>query len=445
MVVNSMSYATYERYKDSGVDWLGAIPEHWQLKRLKYVLAERNERSKTGEEPLFMVSQKYGLVVRADYHDKAEIAQSNIDNKIVYKNDLVFNKLKPHLGVFYKSEIDFKGLVSPDYAVYKVKNYIYDMKYLELLFRNPKYIEQFIIRATGIVEGLIRLYTTELFELPVMIPPREEQEKILNFLHGKTAQIDQAIALKQQQIEKLNEYKQIVIQNAVTKGLNPNAPMKDSGVEWIGDIPEHWEIIRFRNAFRFNKGLNITKENLNDEQGILCLNYGEIHSKYGFEFIPNVHPLKFVDESYLKNNQKSLLNDGDFVFADTSEDIEGSGNFSYINGQDLVFAGYHTLIAKPKINFNSRFIAYVLDSSAFRNQVRVRVKGVKVFSITQAILKTTFIWLPTEQEQNEIVKYLDEKMQKFNNAKIAYQIQIDRLKEYKNILINQAVTGKIKI
>lgn len=392
-----------------------------------------------------MVSQKYGLVVRADYHNKAEIAQSNIDNKIVYKNDLVFNKLKPHLGVFYKSEIDFKGLVSPDYAVYKVKNYIYDMKYLELLFRNPKYIEQFIIRATGIVEGLIRLYTTELFELPVMIPPREEQEKILNFLHGKTAQIDQAIALKQQQIEKLNEYKQIVIQNAVTKGLNPNAPMKDSGVEWIGDIPEHWEIIRFRNAFRFNKGLNITKENLNDEQGILCLNYGEIHSKYGFEFIPNVHPLKFVDESYLKNNQKSLLNDGDFVFADTSEDIEGSGNFSYINGQDLVFAGYHTLIAKPKINFNSRFIAYVLDSSAFRNQVRVRVKGVKVFSITQAILKTTFIWLPTEQEQNEIVKYLDEKMQKFNNAKIAYQIQIDRLKEYKNILINQAVTGKIKI
>ena len=440
-----MSYATYDSYKDSGVDWLGAIPEHWQLKRLKYVLAERNERSKTGEEPLFMVSQKYGLVVRADYHDKAEIAQSNIDNKIVYKNDLVFNKLKPHLGVFYKSEIDFKGLVSPDYAVYKVKNYIYDMKYLELLFRNPKYIEQFIIRATGIVEGLIRLYTTELFELPVMIPPREEQEKILNFLHGKTAQIDQAIALKQQQIEKLNEYKQIVIQNAVTKGLNPNAPMKDSGVEWIGDIPEHWEIIRFRNAFRFNKGLNITKENLNDEQGILCLNYGEIHSKYGFEFIPNVHPLKFVDESYLKNNQKSLLNDGDFVFADTSEDIEGSGNFSYINGQDLVFAGYHTLIAKPKINFNSRFIAYVLDSSAFRNQVRVRVKGVKVFSITQAILKTTFIWLPTEQEQNEIVKYLDEKMQKFNNAKIAYQTQIHRLKEYKNILINQAVTGKIKI
>ena len=205
--------------KNSGVDWIGDIPEHWQMKRLKYVLDERNERSKTGEEPLFMVSQKYGLVVRADYHEKAEVAQSNIDNKIVYKNDLVFNKLKPHLGVFYKSEIDFKGLVSPDYAVYKVKNYIYDMKYLELLFRNPKYIEQFIIRATGIVEGLIRLYTTSLFELPVMIPPKEEQETILNFVKNENDKIDISQQNLEKQIDRLKEYKNILINQAVTGKL----------------------------------------------------------------------------------------------------------------------------------------------------------------------------------------------------------------------------------
>ena len=202
--------------KNSGVDWIGDIPEHWQMKRLKYVLDERNERSKTGEEPLFMVSQKYGLVVRADYHEKAEVAQSNIDNKIVYKNDLVFNKLKPHLGVFYKSEIDFKGLVSPDYAVYKVKNYIYDMKYLEILFRNPKYIEQFIIRATGIVEGLIRLYTTSLFELPVMIPPKEEQEAILKFVKIENDKIDISQQNVEKQIDRLKEYKNILINQAVT-------------------------------------------------------------------------------------------------------------------------------------------------------------------------------------------------------------------------------------
>lgn len=202
--------------KDSGVDWIGEIPEHWNVKRLKYVLEERNERSKTGEEPLFMVSQVHGLVVRADFHEKAEVAASNIDNKIVYKNDLVFNKLKAHLGVFFKSNIDFKGLVSPDYAVYKSKAYISDIKILELLFRHPSYIEQFVIRATGIVEGLIRLYTSELFDIAVPIAPENEQRDIISFVESQGLKHDQAIAIQVQQIEKLKEYKTTLINSAVT-------------------------------------------------------------------------------------------------------------------------------------------------------------------------------------------------------------------------------------
>ncbi|MEZ8318086.1 restriction endonuclease subunit S [Vibrio splendidus] len=202
--------------KNSGVDWIGCIPEHWNVKRLKYVMEERNERSKTGEEPLFMVSQVHGLVVRADYHEKAEVAASNIDSKIVYKNDLVFNKLKAHLGVFFKSNIDFKGLVSPDYAVYKSKAYISDMKILELLFRHPSYIEQFVIRATGIVEGLIRLYTSELFDIAVPIAPENEQREIISFVESESLKYDQAIAIQVQQIEKLKEYKTTLINSAVT-------------------------------------------------------------------------------------------------------------------------------------------------------------------------------------------------------------------------------------
>lgn len=444
MVVNSMSYATYDSYKESGVDWLGAIPSDWQSKKLGILLTEFSKKNNPNL-PLLSITRELGVITR-DMDDQESnhnfIPDDLSGYKLLKEGQFGMNKMKAWQGSYGISK--YTGIVSPAYYVFDVSNEIYP-NFFNIAIRSKFYVDFFGSASDGVRIGQWDLNKTRMREIPFIFPSLEQQKKIYEFLSKKIKQIDQAIALKQQQIEKLNEYKQIVIQNAVTKGLNPNAPMKNSGVDWIGDIPEHWDVIRFRNAFRFNKGLNITKENLNDEQGILCLNYGEIHSKYGFEFIPNVHPLKFVDESYLKNNQKSLLNDGDFVFADTSEDIEGSGNFSYINGQDLVFAGYHTLIAKPKINFNSRFIAYVLDSSAFRNQVRLRVKGVKVFSITQAILKTTFIWLPTEQEQNEIVKYLDEKMQKFNNAKIAYQIQIDRLKEYKNILINQAVTGKIKI
>ena len=202
--------------RDSGVEWIGEIPEHWEVKRLKYVLDERNERSKTGEEPLFMVSQVHGLVVRSEYHDKAEVAQSNVDNKIVYRNDLVFNKLKAHLGVFFKSNIEFEGLVSPDYAVYKAKAHIEDLKYLEHLFRHPAYIGQFIIRATGIVEGLIRLYTGDLFDIEIPVPPSKEQTDILLHIDTESAKIDKAIELQQQQIDRLKEYKATLINSAVT-------------------------------------------------------------------------------------------------------------------------------------------------------------------------------------------------------------------------------------
>lgn len=202
--------------KDSGVEWIGEIPEHWEVKRVKYLLEERTERSINGEEPLLMMSQVHGLVVRSDYHTKAEVAQSNEGNKIVKKNDLVFNKLKAHLGVFFKSSIDFDGIVSPDYAVYYSKGIIEDLKFLELLFRNPEYIKEFICRATGIVEGLIRLYTSDLFDIHVAVPPKKEQKEILDYIETASAKIETAISLKEQEIEKLQEYKSSLINSVVT-------------------------------------------------------------------------------------------------------------------------------------------------------------------------------------------------------------------------------------
>lgn len=202
--------------KDSGVEWIGKIPEHWEAKRLKYILDERNERSKDGSEPLFMVSQVHGLVVRSDYHDKAVVAKSNDGNKVVYKNDLVFNKLKAHLGVFFKSNIEFKGIVSPDYAVYYSTRSIPDVKFLELLFRCPEYIDQFICRATGIVEGLIRLYTGDLFAIHVSVPPVQEQINILEHIETISSKVESAISIKEQEIQKLKEYKATLIDSAVT-------------------------------------------------------------------------------------------------------------------------------------------------------------------------------------------------------------------------------------
>lgn len=214
---------------------------------------------------------------------------------------------------------------------------------------------------------------------------------------------------------------------------------KDSGVEWLGEIPVHWRINKLRYLFTFGKGLTITKENLQDE-GIPCINYGEIHSKYGFEISSQINLLKCVDKKYLKNNSDSLLLKGDIIFSDTSEDIDGSGNFSQLISDDIVFAGYHTIIAKPSNRKNWRFYAYLLDSKELRSQVRHAVKGVKVFSITQAILRGLSVWLPTDDEQEKIAAFLDHETAIIDNLIEKQQQLIELLKEKRQAVISHAVT-----
>lgn len=304
----------------------------------------------------------------------------------------------------------------------------------------------------GIREGKNISYAELSYSL-IPIPPLTEQTAIANFLDKKTSLIDDAIELKEKTITLLKEQKQILIQELVTgkrvwdKTQNcwtKPTEVKYSGVEWIGEIPKDWKVMRLRNVFTFSKGLTITKEDLEDE-GVYCVNYGEIHSKYGFELNPDIHPLRCVNEDYLVNYTNALIYKGDFVFADTSEDFEGSGNFTYLNHDEPIFAGYHTVIARPMINFNSRFLAYEFQSLNFRSQVRARMKGVKVYSITQSILKDMTAWIPSQDEQNQIVNMLDNESAKIDRAIALQEQKIEKLKELKATLIDSAVTGKIKV
>jgi type I restriction enzyme S subunit len=219
----------------------------------------------------------------------------------------------------------------------------------------------------------------------------------------------------------------------------PYPKYKDTRIDWLGNIPEHWGTSKLRYMFSFGKGLTITKENLQDS-GIPCVNYGEVHSKYGFEVDPSKHPLKFVGEQYLTSSPSALLEKGDLVFADTSEDIEGSGNFTQLISNHSIFAGYHTIIARPKDRTNSRFYAYLLDSQELRTQVRHAVKGVKVFSVTQAILRGIDIWLPDAIEQSKIANFLDHETAKIDTLIDKQQQLIKLLKEKRQAVISHAVT-----
>lgn len=214
---------------------------------------------------------------------------------------------------------------------------------------------------------------------------------------------------------------------------------KDSGIEWLGEIPSHWGMSKLRYLFDFSKGLSITKENLQDE-GIPCVSYGEVHSKYGFEVDPRKHSLKCVSENYLNSSENALLKKGDFVFADTSEDLKGSGNFTYLVNDDQIFAGYHTVIARPYNSSISRFYAYLFDSKEFRSQIQLGVKGVKVFSITQAMLRSADVWLPSNNEKHKIVNFLDHETAKIDTLIAKQENLIELLKEKRQAVINYAVT-----
>lgn len=216
--------------------------------------------------------------------------------------------------------------------------------------------------------------------------------------------------------------------------------MKDSGIEDVGLLPLSWTVVPFWKYFSFSRGLQITKANLVDD-GVPCISYGGIHSRYTRFVNPMSDELPFVPLDYLESNKKCLLNKGDFVFADTSEDIEGSGNFSCVREQALLFAGYHTIVCRLNhVGINSNFLAYLFDSYPFRKQIQKKVNGIKVFSITQAILKSTKFWLPSLEEQSRIANFLDTQCSEIDSLTADIEKQIETLQEYKKSVITEAVT-----
>lgn len=201
------------KMKDSGVEWIGEIPEDWNIGRVKFLLDERNERSIYGKEEPLSMSQKIGIIPTKQMNQVPHMAASFVNAKICYPNDLVFNKLKAHLGVFSVSE--YHGVVSPDYAVYFENKYSH-AKYLEYLFKTPQCINEFKKRITGVGQGLSRLYTSELYDVIVPTPTKEEQIRIANEIRNKCEAINNLIKKKQTAINKLEEYKKSLIYYAVT-------------------------------------------------------------------------------------------------------------------------------------------------------------------------------------------------------------------------------------
>lgn len=220
--------------------------------------------------------------------------------------------------------------------------------------------------------------------------------------------------------------------------------MKDSGIEWIGEIPEGWEVKPLKSLFSFGKGLPITKENL-IEKGVPVISYGQIHSKSNPGTRLQQDLYRYVDKSYLQTGSNSLVHQGDFIFADTSEDLEGCGNCVYVDNETELFAGYHTVVLQKKESENNKYLSYLFKTDVWRKQIREKLVEVKLYSITRKVLKTTTVILPPKETQQKIATYLDEKCSQIEQTIQNQQQVIEKLKAYKQSLITEAVTGKVKI
>ena len=229
----------YDTYKDSGVKWLGKIPGHWETMKSKYLWKESFSVSENGNEELLSVSQ-YDGVTPAKGDSRSESLKGY---KIVSKNDLVINIMLAWLGGLGVS--DYDGLVSPAYCIYKLCH-ASNPKYLHYLYKTPLYLAEFARHSSGVVPSRWRMYTDDFGQVISLLPPKKEQDAIVDYLDEKMAKIDAGIAQQQKMIELLNERKQIIINRTVTRGLNPDAKMKDSGVEWIGEIPVGWKMMALR-------------------------------------------------------------------------------------------------------------------------------------------------------------------------------------------------------
>lgn len=437
MVVSSMSYATYERYKESGVDWLGAIPSDWQSKKLGILLTEFSKKNNPNL-PLLSITRELGVITR-DMDDQESnhnfIPDDLSGYKLLKEGQFGMNKMKAWQGSYGISK--YTGIVSPAYYVFDVSNEIYP-NFFNIAIRSKFYVDFFGSASDGVRIGQWDLNKTRMREIPFIFPSLEQQKKIYEFLSKKIKQIDQAIALKQQQIEKLGEYKQIVIQNAVTKGLNPNAKMKDSGVAWIGDIPEHWEMVSIKRIAKISPKVDLSNYKLDEKVTFLPMEKVSSNGDIDCEILKPIREVKQGFTAFKKNDVilakiTPCFENGKGALLDKLETEIGYGSTEF-----------HVLRASKRIK--AYYLYLITHSSNFLTLGEAMMTG----SAGQKRVPTDFVAnyqfpLPPMSEQQQIIEYVENLNRKISDTIQSYQTQIDRLKEYKNILINQAVTGKIKI
>ena len=406
--------------KDSGIPWIGEIPKDWEVCFIKQIMRNKSIKGYPNEMVLSLY-RDYGVVPKDSRSDNHNVTSEDTSSyKFVEVGDFVINKMKAWQGSMAVSE--YRGIISPAYYICRFTSTDINKRYIHYLLRNDSYKTEYMRLSSGLRVGQWDLNIDDFLRIMMILPPLAEQQRIAEFLDRKCAEIDEMIALQEQIIEELKAYKQSVITEAATKGLNPDVPMKDSGIEWIGQIPEHWDV----------KRLKFVAERHNQKVSDEVLPY------IGLENVESFSERFIETENEYDITQAQVCAVGDVIF----------GKLRPYLGKAMVIKTEHCCSSEFLVLSGSgapSYLRYLLLSDWFVEIVNASTYGTKMPRANADYIMNMQVVCPPIDERKAIADYLDEKCADIDNLIQTKQSKIDSLKEYKKSIIYEYVTGKKEV
>jgi type I restriction enzyme S subunit len=430
----------YPEMKHSGVKWLAGVPEHWEVLPNRALFDEVKDRDHPHEQML-SVTIKHGVIRQATLlEDTSKKDSSNLDRsnyKLVWRGDIVYNKMRAWQGAVGVS--DHRGIVSPAYVVQRPRPGL-DPRYLHYLLRTPAFAKEAERWSYGITSDMWSLRPEHFKMIYTCVPPLGEQTAIVRYLDYIERRVRRYIRAKQRLIELLEEQNQAIIHRAVTRGLDPKVPLKPSGTEWLGDVPEHWEVRRLRATTQMRVS-NVDKHTKEEETPVRLCNYVDV---YNNDYISQ--KIDFMRATATSEEiERFRLACGDVLITKDSEMWDDIGVPALVTqpANDLI-SGYHLALLRPFTGvLDGRYLFRALQSRAVAYQFHVGAKGVTRYGLSHDDIESVWLPLPPFPEQLAIVEYVDKANAGIDTAVDRARRQIGLVREYRTRLVADVVTGKL--
>lgn len=413
--------------KDSGIEWVGAIPNHWRVSKIKQIVRWKSVKGQP-DLPVLSLYRDYGVIPKDSRDDNHNVTSLDTSGyKVVEHGDLVINKMKAWQGSLAVSE--YNGIVSPAYHICKITSENICKKYLHYLLRDASYLPEYMRLSTGLRVGQWDLSFDDFKNIPFLVPPLAEQERIAAFLDAECAEIDAVLEKTRASIEEYKKLKQAVITQAVTKGIRGDRPMKNSGIEWIGDIPAEWDVIRVKQLL---KERNERSKEGKEEPLSMSQKVGLVPTKF-LESIPNMAS-SFVGAK--------LAYVDDLVFNKLKAHL---GVFSVSRYDGLVSPDYAVYCSTGKSNL--KYLEYIFKTPQCIGEFRKKSTGIAagLMRLYTEGLFSIYLPYPALSEQEEIAEYLNEKCAGIDALIVKKQQYLIEIENYKKSLIYEYVTGKKEV